>query len=42
MKMTKAIIICVAILMVMNMASASYAQDMGKKLYRGVDRKRHV
>jgi putative exosortase-associated protein (TIGR04073 family) len=35
MKMTKAIIICVAILMVLNIATASYAQDMGRKLYRG-------
>ena len=32
----KGIIICVAVLMILNMASASYAQDMGKKLYRGV------
>ena len=35
-KMTKGIIICVAILMVLNIATASYAQDMGKKLYRGL------
>ena len=32
----KGIIICVAILMVVNIATASYAQDMGKKLYRGL------
>jgi len=32
----KGIIIFVAILMVMNMATTSYAQDMGKKLYRGL------
>jgi len=32
----KGIIVCVAILMVLNIATASYAQDMGKKLYRGV------
>ena len=32
----KGIIICVAVLMILNMATASYAQDMGKKLYRGV------
>ncbi len=34
--MIKGIIICVAVLMVLNMATASYAQDMGKKLYRGL------
>ena len=32
----KGIIICVVALMILNIASASYAQDMGKKLYRGV------
>ena len=36
MKMVKGIIILVAILMVLNIATASYAQDMGKKLYRGL------
>ena len=35
-KMLKAIIICVAVLMVLNIATASHAQDVGKKLYRGV------
>ncbi|MCX5686034.1 MAG: exosortase system-associated protein, TIGR04073 family [Candidatus Omnitrophica bacterium] len=30
------IIICVAILMVLNIANACYAQDMGKKIYRGL------
>lgn len=32
----KGIIICVVALMILNIATASYAQDMGKKLYRGV------
>ena len=32
----KGIIICVVALMILNIASASYAQDMGKKLYRGI------
>ena len=32
----KAGIICVAVLMILNAASTGYAQDMGKKLYRGV------
>jgi len=32
----KGIIICVAILMVINIATASYAQDPAKKLGRGV------
>ena len=32
----KGIIILVAVLMLVNMATASYAQDMGKKLYRGL------
>ena len=32
----KGIIICVAILMVINIANACYAQDMGKKIYRGL------
>ena len=31
----KGIIICVVALMILNMASASYAQDIGKKLCRG-------
>lgn len=35
-KMVKGIIICLAILMVLNIAASSYAQDPGKKLYRGV------
>ena len=35
-KLLKGIIICVVALMILNIASASYAQDMGKKLYRGV------
>jgi putative exosortase-associated protein (TIGR04073 family) len=34
--MVKGIIICVAVLMLLNIATASYAQDMGKKLYRGL------
>ena len=32
----KGIIICVAILMVLNIVTLSYAQAPGKKLYRGV------
>lgn len=32
----KVIIIFVAVLMILNIASAGYAQDMGKKLFRGV------
>ena len=32
----KGIIICVAILMVINIVNACYAQDMGKKVYRGL------
>jgi putative exosortase-associated protein (TIGR04073 family) len=32
----KGIIICVVAFMILNMASACYAQNMGKKLYRGV------
>ena len=31
----KGIIICVVASMILNVASASYAQNMGKKLYRG-------
>ena len=34
-KLSKSIIICVAALMILNIASAGYAQDMGKKLHRG-------
>ncbi len=34
--LVKGIIICVAILMILNIATSSYAQDMGKKLYRGL------
>lgn len=34
--MKKGIIILVAILVVLNIATACYAQDMGKKLYRGL------
>jgi len=34
--LAKGIIICVAILMVLNIANACYAQDMGKKVYRGL------
>src|SRR3990167_6564035 len=32
----KVIIICVAVLTIVNIATSSYAQDPGKKLYRGV------
>jgi putative exosortase-associated protein (TIGR04073 family) len=32
----KVIIISVVVLMILNIASAGYAQDMGKKLFRGV------
>ena len=32
----KAVIICVAIFMILNIATSSYAQDPGKKLYRGI------
>lgn len=32
----KAVTICVVAFMILNIASASYAQDMSKKLYRGV------
>jgi putative exosortase-associated protein (TIGR04073 family) len=32
----KTMIICVVVLMMLNIASASYAQDMGRKLFRGV------
>ena len=35
-KMVKGIIILVAVLMIVNIATASYAQDMGKKIYRGL------
>lgn len=35
-KLLKGIIICVAALMILNIASAGYAQDMGKKLQRGL------
>jgi putative exosortase-associated protein (TIGR04073 family) len=35
-KMSKGIIICLAILMVLNIAANCYAQDVGKKLYRGL------
>jgi len=35
-KMSKAIIICVAVLMVLSMATSSYAQDPAKKLGRGL------
>ncbi len=35
-KMAKGIIICLAILMVLNIAALSYAQDAGRKIYRGV------
>lgn len=34
-KLLKCIIICVFALMILNIASAGYAQDMGKKLCRG-------
>ena len=33
--LVKGIIICVVALMILNIATASYAQDMGKKLCRG-------
>ena len=32
----KGVIICIVTLIILNMASASYAQNMGKKLSRGV------
>ncbi|MFA6142234.1 MAG: exosortase system-associated protein, TIGR04073 family [Candidatus Omnitrophota bacterium] len=32
----KGIIICVAVFMILNIANAGYAQDMGKKIYRGL------
>ena len=35
-KMVKGIILCLAILMVLNIAAVSYAQAAGRKLYRGV------
>ena len=35
-RMIKGIIVCLAILMVLNIAASSYAQDAGKKLYRGL------
>ena len=34
--LVRGIIICVAILMILNIATSSYAQDPGKKLYRGI------
>lgn len=34
--LSRGIIICVVILMILNMASAGYAQSMGKKLHRGL------
>jgi len=34
--LSKSMIICVIVLMIVNIASAGYAQDMGKKIYRGV------
>jgi putative exosortase-associated protein (TIGR04073 family) len=35
-KLLKGIVICLAVLMILNIASASYAQDAAKKLGRGL------
>lgn len=34
--LSKAMIICIAVSMILNIASVGYAQDMGRKLFRGV------
>ncbi len=35
-RMMKGIILCLAILVVLNIATSGYAQDAGRKLYRGL------